>query len=133
MNELFYNIKLTFWFIIVMSFVAFWNIKLDYMTNMQTIWFLSLNRDFEISIAPVNYESKDGTMLYIFKNNTPRDHSNDCLTNTDIPPKCTTKESRRSIKCLRILKEKWYWYVNWLYFVPSDKNCLSTKNNNSYN
>lgn len=132
MNELFYNIKLTFWFIIVMSFVGYRNIKLEYMTNMQTVWFLSVDRDYTVSTASVDYDNDDWSTIYIFKNDHPRDVNSGCLSST-IPPECSTENSRKSIRCLRLLKEKSYWYVNWLYFSPSDKNCLSVKNKNSYN
>jgi len=127
MNELFYNIKLTFWFIIVMTFIAFWNIKLERLTNMQTIWFLSLPWDFTISTSSFDYDNYDSSILYLFKNEDRKNEDSTCLS-SEIPPECLTTNSRKSIKCLKILKKKWYWYVNWLYFEPSDNNCLSRKN-----
>lgn len=118
MNEVFYNIKMTLWFIIILSFVLFRYIKLDNDSMFHANDFEWLRYNFTISTWTI--DTKAGNIIYL-SNNNKINESFWCIKDT-IPAECEW-EKKDSIKCLAIIKEKWYWYYNWLYFKPSDKNC----------
>ncbi len=118
MNEVFYNIKMTLWFIIILSFVLFRYIKLDWESLFHANDFEWLRSNFEISTWVINTASWN---IIFLENNTKIQASVWCIKNT-IPVECEW-DKKASIKCLAVLKEKWYWFYNWYYFKPSDKNC----------
>lgn len=117
MNELMYNIKMTIWFIIIISFVLFRNLRLQNEAMYHWNDFEWLSIDFTISTWAINYSSTG--IIYISKNDKS-DISFWCLK--DIPTECLN-ENKSSIKCLAKIKEKWYWHYNSYFFKPSDLNC----------
>jgi len=117
MNELIYNIKMTLWFIMMISFVLFRYIKLEQETLYHWNDFDGININFVISTWSINYSSSG--IIYIAINNKS-DSSFWCLK--DIPPECLN-DGKSSIKCLAKIKEKWYWYYEGYFFKPSDLNC----------
>lgn len=118
MNEVFYNIKMTLWFIIILSFVLFRYMRLENESLFHANDFEWIRWDFEISTWTINTLSWN--IIYISKNTKSND-SFWCIKD-NIPLECEW-DKKNSMKCLAIIKEKAYWYYNWLYFKPSDKNC----------
>lgn len=117
MNELIYNIKMTIWFVIIMSFVLFRYIKLDHESQFHANDFEWLLPGFSISTGAINYQS--GNIIYITPNLLNTSGSG-CLK--DIPVVCSGT-GIVSMKCLAEIKEKWYGYYNWAYFKPADLKC----------
>lgn len=117
MNELMYNIKMTVWFVLILSFVLFRDLKLESETLYHGNDFEWLTTDFIISLEKENY-TKTG-VIYLSKNNKSS-VAFWCLK--DIPTECLN-DGKSSIKCLAKIKEKWYWYYNGYFFKPSDLNC----------
>lgn len=119
MNEIFYNIKLTFWFLIISLFVAYWNIKLERLENMHTVWFLKLTSWFELTIS---YNYTNDKTIYLNPNSPCIDKDAGIPI---LPSECDSSNERKSMKCYKVLKEKMYGYVAWKYFIPTDKNCMT--------
>jgi hypothetical protein len=117
MNELIYNIKMTLWFVMIMSFVLFRYFKLEQESMYHGNDFEWLTSNFIISTGSINYTQTG--VIYIIQN-TKSDISFWCLQ--DVPTECLN-DNKFSLKCLAKIKEKWYWYYNWYYFKPADFNC----------
>lgn len=117
MNEIMYNIKMTLWFVIILSFVLFRDLKLEKESLYHGNDFEWLGNNFLISTGQINYTKT--WVMYILKN-TKAPAKFACLQ--DIPVECQW-DGQFSMKCLAKIKEKWYWYYNWYYFKPADLNC----------
>lgn len=117
MNELIYNIKMTIWFVIIMSFVLFRYIKLDHESLYHANDFEGIMTGFTLSTWSVSYNSQN--IIYITPN-TQNTTGSWCLK--DIPTICSAT-GMLSIRCLAQIKEKWYGYYNSWFFLPSDLKC----------
>lgn len=117
MNEVVYNIKMLLGFVIIVSFVLFWYIKLEYETQFHGNDFIGLEENFEISTGTIIPEARN--IIFLQPNFiAPSEYW--CLQ--DIPEICEWSK-KYSLTCLQILKEKGTWFYNGAYFLPSDKNC----------
>lgn len=118
MNEVFYNFKLTIGFLIISLFVAYWNLKLEQMTKMQTIGFITLREEFEVEVSN-NYTSRN--TIYLNPGSPCLDSDWDIsngITAT-VPDKCISRNDKKSVKCLNDIRKRAYWYIDWKYFIPS--------------
>ena len=106
------------WYVIIISFVLFWYIRLETESKFHSNDFVGLTQDFTIELYENgNYQEN---VIYIIPNTlSPVEHQ--CLQ--DIPEICEWQK-RHSIECLALIKEKWTWYYNKGFFKPSDKNCI---------